>query len=131
MAMVSAALITRRAGFRVPGGSSWLHEPTYETSSVSTVLQRFDALANEWYSESQFMSSVDDMVSLPSYREIIAMGAIAIPLILNELQRRADHWFYALGAITGAEPVPPEHKGRVKLMAVDWIAWGKTQGYIQ
>ena len=47
----------------------------------------------------------------PAYREIIAMGEPAIGLILAELETRPDHWFEALRALTGEDPVPPEARG--------------------
>ena len=44
-------------------------------------------------------------------------GAAAVPLILRELERSIDHWFWALGAITGANPIVEEHRGRLGLIA--------------
>lgn len=131
MATLSAALIPVRAGYRLPEDSLWLHGITPGTSSVSSVRQRFDGLVSEWQSEKKYISSTDDMVSLASYREIIAMGEPAVPLILNELQRQPDHWFHALVEITGADPVPPEHRGRLRLMARHWLDWGRSKGYLR
>jgi hypothetical protein len=39
-------------------------------------------------------------------------------------------WFWALEAIAEQNPVPPEAKGQVRLMAQAWIEWGKQQGYV-
>ena len=62
--------------------------------------------------------------------QIIGMGPAVVPLILEELQREPDHWFWALEAITQQDPVPPEARGDVGAMADAWIAWGKQQGYL-
>ncbi len=59
---------------------------------------------------------------------IIGMGWPVVPLILEELEREPDQWFWALESITEENPVPPEASGRVRLMAQAWIEWGKQQG---
>jgi hypothetical protein len=53
----------------------------------------------------------------------------SVQLILQELERSPDHWFWALYAITGADPVESADRGRIKRMAEAWIRWGKEQGY--
>jgi hypothetical protein len=70
------------------------------------------------------------MAMLKPYQQIIGMGDRALPLILSELQREPDHWFWALEAITQENPVPPEAAGRVRQMADAWLMWGKQHGYI-
>lgn len=56
------------------------------------------------------------------------MGPAAVPLILAELHRETDHWFWALEAISGENPVPPEAAGKVEEMAKAWIDWGQRKG---
>jgi hypothetical protein len=51
------------------------------------------------------VSSGIDIALQPAHQQIIGMGNEAIPLILDELQREEDHWFWALNAITGDVPV--------------------------
>jgi hypothetical protein len=51
-------------------------------------------------------------------------------LILEELRREPDHWFWALESITDQNPVPPEAAGRIRLIADSWIRWGVEQGLI-
>jgi hypothetical protein len=58
------------------------------------------------------------------------MGPAAVPLILRELERQPDHWFWALTAITGEDPVRPEDAGNIERMAQAWLALGQEQGYI-
>lgn len=52
-----------------------------------------------------------------------------MPLLLRELEREPDHWFWALKAITGADPVPEACRGKVRDMARSWVEWGRRQGY--
>ena len=76
------------------------------------------------------MSNVAQMAMLRPYQKIIGMGKEALPLILNELQREPDQWFWAHESITDQDPVPPEAAGKVRLMAQAWIEWGKKNGII-
>jgi hypothetical protein len=91
--------------------------------------ETFHALAAQWKVDALFMSSVTDMVNLSSYQAIIAMGERAIPLLLGELAREPNHWFAALTAITGEEPVPPEGRGNLDRMTEAWLRWGHDRGY--
>jgi hypothetical protein len=70
------------------------------------------------------------MALLPSYQQIIGIGEPAVPLLLEELRREPDHWFWALEAITMANPVPKEASGKIRQMAMAWIEWGIREGYI-
>ncbi len=90
----------------------------------------FHELADAWRRERGPTSSVERMAMQPAYQRIIGLGQPAIRLILNELQARPDHWFWALRSITGENPVLLEHMGNVKLMSQDWLSWGKERGYI-
>ena len=65
----------------------------------------------------------------PAYQQIIGMGEYALPLIFQALQREPDHWFWALGAITGENPVPDAHAGDLDAMTSDWLSWGDAHGY--
>jgi len=94
------------------------------------VRDRFQRLALEWKEKSRYMSNVAQMAVLPSYLGIIGIGPDAIPLILEELRREPDHWFWALEAITQENPVPVEAAGNVKLMTQAWVDWGIQKGYL-
>ena len=92
---------------------------------------RFNTLKAEWESETAHLSSVTEISIHPAYQQIIGMGTIALPFILDELKRNPGHWFWALKAITGEDPVPPTERGKIKKMAESWLKWGKEQGYIR
>lgn len=67
----------------------------------------------------------------PAYQRIIGFGLPAVPLILAELRRELDHWFWAFKAITGEDPVPAERRGNMKEMAEIWLEWGRQRGYVR
>jgi hypothetical protein len=94
------------------------------------VRERFQQLAAQWKEQSLHLSNTAQMAMLRPYQQIIGMGQAAVPLILEELQREPDHWFWALEAITQENPVPQEAAGKVSLMAQAWVNWGKQQGYL-
>ena len=68
------------------------------------------------------------MAMLTPYQRIIGLGWPAVSLILQELHREPDQWFWALEAITEENPVPHEAAGNVSLMAQAWIEWGAKLG---
>ncbi len=64
----------------------------------------------------------------PALQRIIGVGGDTVPLILAEMRRKPGHWFWALKAITGANPMRSEHAGNLKRMTDDWLAWGNEHG---
>jgi hypothetical protein len=91
---------------------------------------RFFNLKSQWEKETVTLSSVTEIAIHPCYQQIIGMGPSAIPLILNEMAYKPGHWFWALKAITGEDPISPEHRGRIKEMTKSWLQWGKNQDYL-
>jgi hypothetical protein len=71
------------------------------------------------------------MAMLRPYQRIVGMGTAAVPLILEELKREPDQWFWALESITEENPVPPEAAGRVRAMAEAWLRWGRERGVLK
>ena len=93
------------------------------------VEQKFVRLKAEWKAKRGPASSMTKLVMHPSYQTIIGMGREVVPLLLRELERDPDVWFWALRAITEANPVPSSARGNVREMAIAWIKWGREQGY--
>jgi hypothetical protein len=100
------------------------------TAPPYDVRERFQRLAAQWKEESRHMSNAAQMAMLRPYQQIIGMGPSAIPLLLDELRREPDHWFWALQMITDENPIPTEAAGKVRLMAQAWVDWGIREGYI-
>jgi hypothetical protein len=89
----------------------------------------FHTLVERWKRETAHQSNVAKRALHPAYQEIIGMGAAAVPLLLEELGREPDDWFWALHAITGADPVPTAGRGNLHAMVEAWLQWGREKGY--
>ena len=85
---------------------------------------QFRSLATSWREETMFLSSTTDRVTHWAYQRIIGLGHQAVRFILEDLSREPGHWFWALNAITGADPVAPSDRGNVQAMTAAWLAWG-------
>jgi hypothetical protein len=96
----------------------------HETASLE---QRFSRLVSEWRGGTRYSSSTTEIAMHPAYQQIIGMGRAALPLIMKELRTKPDHWFWALKAITGVDPVSSEDRGNIKRMAHAWLDWAATQ----
>jgi len=95
---------------------------------VADVCAQFADLAETWRRETAHLSSTTQIAMHPAYQRIVGLGTPALPLIMAELERSGGQWFWALRAITGADPVRPDHRGRVREMAAAWLEWGRDQG---
>ena len=100
------------------------------TTRDASLEQRFGVLAREWKQATSHRSSVFDRSMHRAYQQIIGMGPAATPLILRELEREADDWFWALAAITGENPIPPGAEGKMQEMRAAWLQWGGEHGYL-
>jgi hypothetical protein len=112
--------------YQVDRGNPVYSFPVVETSSLE---QTFLQLVEQWQRETGMMSLVSKMSMHPAYQRIIGMGQPVVPLLLRELEREPDHWFWALQAITGENPVLPEQRGNLEQMAQAWVEWGRANGF--
>jgi len=90
---------------------------------------RFGNLEYDWKESTSMLSSITEIAMHPSYQQIIGMGPTVIPFILLSMKREPNHWFWALSAITGENPIPTEHRGKIKEMSDAWFDWGKKHLY--
>jgi hypothetical protein len=90
----------------------------------------FEELKTDWKNKTHYMSNSAQMAAVRSYQRIIGLGPPALPLIFKELERETDHWFWALEAISGENPVLSTQAGKVEEMAKAWIEWGRQQGLV-
>jgi hypothetical protein len=47
------------------------------------------------------------------------------------MQKQSGHWFWALVAITGENPVPLAVQGHVTAMTDAWLKWSRENGWIE
>lgn len=110
------------------GATSYLEAKPSSTMDASDY---FRSLAEEWKHDTGHLSLISKRVSHPSYKRILRMGNAAVPLILEELQRRPGHWFHALITLADDNPVPADFDGTVEDAAAIWVNWGVDQGLIR
>ena len=96
---------------------------------ASPLSQQFEQLAAQWRQETGHLSLMNDIVLNRAYQQIIGMGKPAIVLILQDLKKQPDHWFWALRSITGENPIQPDDRGRLSQMTEAWLEWGRQHGY--
>lgn len=92
--------------------------PQSEAARVELI---FNQNVARWKSETLHWSSIQKMISHPSYLRIIGIGKPVIPLLIRELHNNPDHWFAALEAVTGENPVPPTANFPQAVAA--WVEW--------
>lgn len=92
--------------------------------------KKFLELVRVWKRETFHISSITTAAMHPAYQQIIGMGMRVLPLILRELIREPNLWFWALRAIARVNPVPKKALGNLNLMADAWISWGRGRGLI-
>ncbi len=103
--------------------------PRANVQSQPAAEEKFRLLSQRWKADSEFASSVLEVATHPAYQQIIGMGPAAVPLIVRDLAREPDHWFWALKAITGEDPVPASERGDVSKMTRAWLDWAAENGY--
>lgn len=87
---------------------------------------KFDLYNSTWQNETMFLSSISEITNNGAYRSIIDLGGDVVPLIIDDLLNSENHWFYALEAITGINPIKKEHRGDFNGMKSDWIEWAEN-----
>lgn len=123
----STVTATKRRNASAPVAIRW--RGMVPKNSVDTLRARFTRLRDEWLRKIAFTNSMDEIVSNPSYREIVMMGPPVVSLILEDLEAEAKPWFAALREITGADPVKRSSAGDMAAMAQSWLAWGEKNGF--
>ena len=99
---------------------------------VESADQRFRDLARVWKFETRFISNSTRKAMHSAYQRIIGMGQGAVPLILRDfVENGPNDWFWALTAITDANPISQEIAGNMAAMTEAWLQWGRKKGYLK
>jgi hypothetical protein len=120
---------TKNGGFGGALHGSWggIAEASYEGNADFLARLRFEHLARTWKRATRYESSLTKIVTHHAYQAIIGMGPSAIPMILADLRSAGGHWFWALHAISQADP------GRdgddYESVRAAWLRWGVINGY--
>lgn len=97
--------------------------------AASELEQRFLELAAQWRDETGGYSVIQQMTRHPAYREIVAMGPVAVPWILRDLEANGGFWWHALGEITGEDPVGERTGINHDEMRDAWLRWGRGRSF--
>jgi hypothetical protein len=85
----------------------------------------FHENVERWKVDTVHWSSITKMVAHPSYLRIIGLASYGrnavLRLLIDELRNNPDHWFAALEAIAGENPVPPSVNFGEAVSS--WIEW--------
>ncbi len=65
------------------------------TQVAKSIHERFHELRDDWKSKTRHLSNTAQISLMFSYQKIIGMGPAGVPLILSELEKEPDHWFWA------------------------------------
>lgn len=103
-------------------------EGSHDTETEVAVEQNFRQLVTEWKSATALTSSGTELLLHPAYQRIIGLGKDAVKLIIEELRREPDHWFWALKSITGEDPVTAGDNGKIDRMTASWLKWAEQHG---
>lgn len=120
-------------GERVIRVMRWVTRQRRTRHESETPLETFYREVGKWKVETMHSSSIAKMISHPSYLRIIGLarefkkGEIE-RLILQELESEPDHWFDALEAITGQNPVQADDDFDAAVDA--WLDWGRREGIV-
>ena len=120
-----------RGGFSLSMGE--ISRTLVEHKEPENLQLTFKEQVERWKRDTQHWSSVAKMISHPSYLRVIGLarkstGAEIERLLLQELEAEPDHWFAALSAITGEDPVQPQNDFDESVAA--WLEWGKQKGIL-
>jgi hypothetical protein len=100
-----------------------------QTLDPAALAARFRSLVEQWKADTAYLSSTTALSAHAAYQAIIALGRPAV-LILRDLEHEPAHWFEALRAITGEDPVPRADWGNIPAMRAAWLSWGRKHRLI-
>jgi hypothetical protein len=101
---------------------------TSERRRIDPALRsEFERLNRWWKSETGGSALMFPRFMHPAYQQIIGMGKEVVPLLLEEVQQRTGHWFWALQAIAREEIA--QEDDLYDVAAEKWLRWGESKGY--
>jgi len=94
-----------------------------------SVRDDFYRLRDQWIEETRCVAV--DRLAHPTYKAIIALGPEVLPLLLEEMRDRPNHWSFALITLNGGvNPVPPPDYCQMGKVRAAWVKWGIEKGYL-
>lgn len=91
---------------------------------------RFATLVSQWRNDTGASSSITEKFMHSDYQKIIGMGKPGIRLVLEELERELDHWFWALSAMAPRGENPAKDAQTLEEARDLWLAWGRRNSFL-
>jgi hypothetical protein len=82
-----------------------------------------DTLIDEWYDETLFTSSIDEMRRSAALAQIINFADSAAPRVIREIEKQPSYLFLALEKIFGINPIENRDRGNIRAMCGAWVEW--------
>jgi ActR/RegA family two-component response regulator len=130
-ALITPDEIVAAASKATPADNPLTGVTLYKEPADSPMREKFDSWAKAWRTETQFSSSVSEIFLNKNYQAIIGQGIAIVPFILEDLKKGPDHWYWALAAITGANPTNGIPPGDISAISSAWLEWGRRRGIIR
>lgn len=90
----------------------------------------FLRLARVWCDDTEDGRGRKWVFDHPSFEQILALGADAIPYVCRELERRPDfRWFGTLQKLTEQRPNIPEGDYDLLELTEFWLEWAREHRY--
>lgn len=97
---------------------------------MSELRERFDALADAWEAHCEAHRAASNpfvYVKHDAFDAIVAMGADALPLIIERYRTGSVFWAAALARITGKTEFGNGVTGKLEQARAQWLAWWDAQ----
>ncbi|MBK7860991.1 MAG: hypothetical protein IPJ65_20775 [Archangiaceae bacterium] len=97
---------------------------------MSSTRETFDTLADRWLehcAEHPELSNPAAYVRHESYDAIVALGAAAVPLIIDRYREGSLFWGHALARITGIATFGDGLTGNLEATRRQWLDWAAKQ----
>ena len=105
---------------------------TYENYQKQLkVTREIDAKLNRIWQDTAIHSNLQTTLDHPDFKALVGMGERIVPYLIHKGINSGFSWtiIMLLGQLTGENPVPEEHSGRLYSIIADWIIWFENSKY--
>jgi hypothetical protein len=120
---LTESFVSAPDAFDLPGRRIWL-------LSTAELESQFVSLVAQWKQATKLSALPSQQIMHKAYQRIIGMGPPVLPLILEEMDREPDHWFWALTALTGIDLASDDPNVSFDELTRRWLDWGRAREYV-
>ena len=92
--------------------------------------QRFESLTTEWekyYDKIWYSSDTRDFLNHPAYHQLIQLGRVIIPYIMERYKKDNLPWEFVLQEITGISMMDDPHSYKPEELKARWLKWWEAE----